>query len=330
MKLVKAWIIVLMASALSVAGCSLLSVGSGPQFLTSLHELSELNLPPGETLRVVATTSILGDVVANVAGENVDLQVLLPAGADPHSYQPTPQDLTTVAQAHVVFISGFGLETFLEDMLANAGGRAVFVSLSEDVPARTIDSHYAESDPEHGEEYTSVDPHVWLDPANVEIWVDNAQAALATLDPSNAARYLSAASAYKVSLQGLHSWIEDQVNQIPQADRKLVTDHMALGYFADRYGFRIVGAVIPAYNTTVEISAQELAALQQAIQTSGVKAIFVAAGTNPTISQQLAADLGLRLVPLYIGALSDVSGPAASYLDLMHYNVEAILDALQP
>jgi ABC-type Zn uptake system ZnuABC Zn-binding protein ZnuA len=330
LKPVKAWIITLMALGFSVAGCSLLSIDSGAQSLTSLNELSELDLPPGEILRVVVTTSILGDVVANVAGENVDLQILLPPGTDPHAYQPTPRDLTAIAQAHVVFINGLGLEIFLEDMLSNAGGQAVFVSLSEGVSARRLDSHDINLDPEHDDEYAVFDAHVWLDPANVEIWVDNAQAALATLDPRNAAHYFSAASSYKASLQELHTWIQEQVAQIPEADRKLLGDHMALGYFADGYGFRIAGAVIPAYNTTVEISAQELAALQQAIQTAGIKAVFVATSTNPTISLRLASDLGLQLVSLYIGSLSDASGPAASYLDLMHYNVEAIVNALQP
>lgn len=324
-----AWMIALAISALCGAGCGLASADLSPLSLTSLQELSPADLRPGEKLRVVVTTSILGDVVSNVAGGNVDLQVLIPSGGDPHSYQPTPQDLTTIAQAHVVFINGLGLEIFLEDMLSNAAGRVPIVSLSEGVSARTVDADDFEPDPEHAEQYAGLDAHVWLDPTNVEIWVDNAQTALAALDPDNAAQYSSGASAYRESLQGLHGWIQAQVDQIPEADRKLVTDHLALAYFADRYGFTVVGAVVPAYSTTAEVSAQELAALQRAIQTSGVQAIFVSVGTNPAISQQLAADLGLQLVPLFIGSLSAADGPASSYLDLMLYNVEAIAAALR-
>jgi manganese/iron transport system substrate-binding protein len=148
------------------------------------------------------------------------------------------------------------------------------------------------------------------------------------LRTGNGGRYLASANDYQALLHGLDIWIQDRVAQIPQADRKLVTDHMALAYFAERYGFDIVGAVIPSYNTTAEVSAQELVALQQTIRAAGVQAIFVSVGTNPAISQQLSIDLGLHLVPIYIGALSDAVGPAASYIDLMHYNVEAIVDAL--
>jgi len=170
---------------------------------------------------------------------------------------------------------------------------------------------------------------VWLDPYNVEIWVTNARSALTALDPDNAARYSSSANRYLISLHDLQAWIQEQADSIPAADRKLVTDHSALGYFSDRYGFESVGSVIPASHTAAQVSAQELAALQKAILESGAQAIFIAAGSNPLVPQQLASDLDLQLVPLHIGALSDAGGPAASYLDLMHYNVNAIIDALR-
>jgi ABC-type Zn uptake system ZnuABC Zn-binding protein ZnuA len=168
LKRAKASFILLMFATVVGAGCSNVSVASSPLAVTSIHELSEIDLLPGEMLRVVVTTSILGDVVANVAGENVDLQVLLPTGADPHSYQPTPQDLTTIADAHVLFINGLGLEIFLQDALANAGGQAIVISLSEGVPARTIASHDLEPHDAHDENFSDVDAHVWLDPANGE------------------------------------------------------------------------------------------------------------------------------------------------------------------
>jgi ABC-type Zn uptake system ZnuABC Zn-binding protein ZnuA len=294
--------------------------------VTPLDELSSIDLLPGERLRVLATTGIVGDVVAQIAGDKVDLQVLLPPAADPHAYQATPRDLTLVSQAHVIFINGVGLELFLEDMLANAGGSAVIVSLSENITALPAEAH---SDEDHAEEPGSLDPHVWLDPANVQMWVANCQSALAALDPMDAASFAAAADTYAAALQDLHDWIQAQVAQVPQSDRKLVADHVALAYFARQYGFEIVGAVIPSANTTADVSAGELAALQQAILASGVRAIFVAQGSNPVVAQRLADDLGLMLVPLYIGALSEAGGPADSYLDLMHYNVDAIVSALR-
>lgn len=310
------------------AGCGLASRGTAP-LLTSLDDLSAIELSPGEKLRIVATTSILGDVVAHVSGQEIELETLLPAGEDPHSFQPTPQDLRTISDAHVVFINGLGLESFLDDTLASLSDQLWVVSISEHVPARELDDHIVEDDHVHTIAMNDFDPHVWLDPNNVEIWVDNITDALVTLNPNRAAHYISSAQEYLASLQELDTWISEQIMRIPESDRILVTDHFALGYFADRYGFEILGAVVPSYSTDAEASAQQLAALQEAIQAANAQALFVNVGTNPSVSAQLATDLDLQLITLYIGTLSDSDGPASSYIDLMQYNVEAIVAALQ-
>jgi ABC-type Zn uptake system ZnuABC Zn-binding protein ZnuA len=304
-------------------------VDTGFELLTSVDDLTEVDLLPGEKINVVTTTNILADVLANIGGDRVDLRVLIPAGADPHAYQPTPQDLTLIANADVVFINGLGLETFLEDVLNNAGDNTVVVSLSEGVQARAADAHHDDQHDDHDEDFADVDAHVWLDPKNVNVWVDNAERALSALDPANAGEYSSSTDEYRDLLDDLHTWIIDRISQIPQPARLLVTDHMAMGYFADRYGFEIVGAIIPAHSTVADVSARELAILQQAIEASGATAVFVAVGSNPIVSEQLAIDLDLLVVQLYIGALSAPSGPAATYLDLMHYNVDKIVNALQ-
>lgn len=322
-------ILLVLLATLGAAGCSPPTADSGLELLTSLDDLTEAVLLPGERMSVVATTNIVGDVLANVADDRIDLEILLPAGADPHAYQPTPQDLTLIANADVIFINGLGLETFLEDLLINIGDQTVVVSLSEGVQARAVDAHEDDLRDVHDQDFAGVDAHVWLDPDNVTIWVDNAELAFSTLDPSNADEYSSRADEYRDMLEVLHAWITERVSLIPETDRLLVTDHLAMTYFADRYGFEIVGAVIPDYSTVAEASAQELAALQRAIEASGARAVFVAAGSNPVVSEQLATDLDLLVVQLYIGALTDPSGPAATYLDLMHYNVDKIVNALR-
>jgi ABC-type Zn uptake system ZnuABC Zn-binding protein ZnuA len=323
-------IILVIVAVLAGAGCSSLTPDPGSEFLTPLEALVEVDLRPGEKLMILATTSILGDVLENIIEDRAELTVLLAAGADPHAYQLTPQDLTLITDADVVFISGLGLETFIDEILINSDSQTVVVSLSEDVEAREFQAHDDDEDDGHDDDHDGVDAHVWLDPLNVTQWVANAERALSTLDPANADGYSSSAEAYRDSLDELHRWIVDRVSRIPEADRKLVTDHLAAGYFADRYGFEIIGAVIPAYSTAAEVSARQLAALQQAIEESGARAIFVAVGTNPVVSERLAEDLGLLVVELYIGALSAPGGPAGTYPDLMHYNVEAIVDALLP
>jgi ABC-type Zn uptake system ZnuABC Zn-binding protein ZnuA len=259
-------------------------------------------------------------VVRAVGGDAIALTVLLPMGTDPHSYEPTPQDVAAVADADVVFVNGAGLEVFLDSLLESAGGDAHVVSVSEGIEfLRLGDEH------EHGD----FDPHVWFDPNNVLVWVENVEQALSILDPANAEAYAANASEYRVALQELDDWIQSQVAQIPKANRKLVTDHASFGYFAERYGFEQIGAVFPGFSTLTEPSAQERAELEEAIRALGVQAIFVGTTINPSLAQQVAEDTGAQLVFLYSGSLSEPNGPANNYLRLMRYDVSAIVDALR-
>lgn len=281
---------------------------------------------PKRALRVVATTTLVGDVARAVGGNAIELTVLLPVGADPHTFEPTPQDAATLANAHVIFINGAGLEAFLSRLLKNVGDEARVVSVSDGVELRRFEGEH-EGEAEHeGEE---VDPHVWFNPLNVVVWTQNIERALSALDPANASTYAANARAYQAALQELDAWIQDQVAQVPPERRKLVSDHAALGYFADRYGFEQVGTVIPGFSTEAEASARELAGLVDTIHALGVRAIFVGTTVNPSLAQRIADDTGARLVRLYTGSLSEPGGPADSYLSFMRYNVSAIVDALK-
>jgi len=269
-------------------------------------------------LRVVATTTVVGDVVGAVGGDAIALTVLLPTGADPHSYEPTPQDAAAVSDADVVFVNGAGLESFLDPLLENAGGDAQVISVSEGITFRHLGG-------EHGDR----DPHVWFDPHNVVVWVENVERTLSTLDPGDAGTYAANAGEYEASLQELDDWIREQAAQIPEANRKLVTDHAAFGYFAERYGFEQAGAVFPGFNTLAEPSAQERAELEETIRALDVRAIFVGTTINPSLAQQIAEDTGVRVVFLYTGSLSEPDGAAGSYLALMRYDVSAMVDGLK-
>jgi manganese/iron transport system substrate-binding protein len=286
-------------------------------------------IPPSGTdraINVVATTTILGDVVRQIGGDTVSLSVLLPEGSDPHTYQPTPQDLIKVSDADVIFINGAGLESFLERLLENAGKDKI-VSVSEGIPLRQIEEDNNSSEPGH--EHTGTDPHVWFDPQHVETWVKIIETKLSSIDPANAANYAANAEAYQAELQALDAWITEQVAMIPAENRKLVTDHQELGYFADRYGFELVGAVIPSFSVASEPSAEEVAALEDAIQAYDVPAIFIGTTVSPGLAQRIATDTGARLVTLYTGTLTDASGEAGSYLELMRFDVQAIVEALR-
>lgn len=293
---------------------------------------SENTLP----LQVVATTSIVADVVQQIGGERVAVHVLLPLGADPHTYEPAPQDIARVSDAVLVFASGAGLEEFLEKLIANAGAEQRLVSVSDGIELKDfgVEEHAEEEgeahvDEENEKEHQSGDPHTWIDPANVKVWVENIRTRLSAVDPAGAELYQANAARYLAELDQLDGWIREQIAQIPPANRKIVTDHQVFGYFAERYGLEQVGAIIPGYSTAAAPSAQEIAAIEDAIRDLGVKAVFVGETIAPTLAQRVAEDTGVQLVFVYHGSLSAPDGPAATYLEYMRYNVNAMVAALK-
>ena len=225
-----------------------------------LPQLAAVPLANGEKLQVVATTNIVADVVGEVAGDRVDLYAMLPIGADPHSYQPTPQDLRALNDADVIFVNGLGLEEAMALALDDFAAKTVVVNTGIDAVRLGADPQ-EEADPDHIQE--GVDPHSWFSVHAVEMWTGNIAHVLSDLDPANAEAYVAAAGAYTAELEALHDELTTLVDEIPLDQRKLVTDHDSLGYLAAEYDFEIVGAVIPSFSTLAEPSAQQLAALQR-------------------------------------------------------------------
>ena len=275
--------------------------------------------PSGTAGSVVLTsTTFLADITRNVAGKRVEVESLLPVGADPHSYQPTPQDVTKIVQSKLLIINGAEYEHFLEPLLENAGGeREVIVASAGLSPEKDPQS-------EHG-----VDPHLWLDPNNVLVYVENIREALTHFDPDGAALYKSNADAYVAQLKDLDIWISEQVSQIPPEKRLLVTNHEALGYFADRYGFTVIGAILPGVSSDASASAGQMSALIDQIKASGVPALFLDEVENPTLAQQISNETGVKVVDdLHLESLTD-GPPAATYIDMMKHNVTRIVEALK-
>lgn len=277
--------------------------------------------PALQKIPVVATTSILADVVSRVGGDRVDVTSLVPPGANEHEYQPSPRDIAAVTDAALVFEVGLGLEEFMETIILNAGTQIEPVTVSEGITTLEFSGG--------GDEHFSADPHVWMDPANVIIWARNIAAALSAYDPDHQDTYSANSAAYITELEALDAWITQQTAIIPQENRQIVTDHMLFGYFAEKYGFTVVGAIIPSYSSAAEASAQDLAALEDAITQYGVKVILVGNTVNPSLASRIADDTGIRLVQFYTGSLSEADGPASTYLNYMRYNVNTIVDALE-
>jgi ABC-type Zn uptake system ZnuABC Zn-binding protein ZnuA len=285
--------------------------------------------PTADQLKIVATTNIMGDVVVHVAGEHAELTTLLAPGVDPHSYEPSARDLAALEDADLIFINGLGLEAFMDTLASGTEMQSKIIIVSAGI--ETLSLEEVEEEEEEGEDAHphNIDPHVWLAPANVITWVEVIEHTLSAADLAHAEAYANNAAAYTGELNDLHGWLISTLSAIPAQQRVLVTDHDSFGYFAEAYGFQIVGALIPSYSTLSEPSAGELAALEEAILNYGVQAIFIDSSINPALAEQVAADTGIQLVPLYTGSLSAADGPAASYIEMMRYNGNAILEALK-
>jgi ABC-type Zn uptake system ZnuABC Zn-binding protein ZnuA len=266
----------------------------------------------------LTTSTILADIARNVAGARLVVGSLLPIGSDPHSYQPTPQDTARISQAKVLIVNGADYEHFLEALLENAGGHRTVIEASTGLRLRT--------DPQAGH---GVDPHLWLDPNNVVGYVENIQGGLTNFDPAGAQAYQSNADTYTAQLHELDTWIQAQVEQIPAERRVLVTNHEALGYFAERYGFKIIGTIVESFSSDASPSAQQMADLIDQISQSRAPAIFLDASDSPALAQQIAAETGVKVVTdLHLESLTD-GPPAGTYIDLMKYNATKIVQALQ-
>jgi ABC-type Zn uptake system ZnuABC Zn-binding protein ZnuA len=288
---------------------------------------------------LLASTTFLADIVQNVAGNRLTVASLLPVGADPHTYEATPSDVTKIAKSKVLILNGIEYEHFIESLLENAGGERIVITASDGLEPHHMEEHEGEEheDEEHaGEEeegeghaHEAGDPHMWLDPILIITYVENIREGLTHFDPDGAAVYQSNADAYVTELKNLDAWIVEQVNQIPSERRLLVTNHEAMGYFAERYGFTIAGTVIESFSSDASPSAQQMAGLIDQIRSSGAPAIFLDAGDNTTLAEQIADETGVRVVTdLHLESLTD-GAPAGTYIDMMKHNVKQIVNALK-
>ena len=265
---------------------------------------------------ILTSTTILADITRNIAGDRFEVTSLLPAGSDPHSYQATPQDLARISESKLIIVNGAGYEGFLQSLWENTDAEKTLIEASSGIDPR--------EDAQHG-----LDPHMWLNPNLILTYVENIREALTHDYPEGEAVYRANAEAYVAELQELDTWIVEQVDQIPANKRLLVTNHEALGYFAERYGFIVVGTVIESFSTDASPSAQQLAALIDQIQSTGAPAIFLDASDNTTLAQQIANETGVNVVTdLHLESLTD-GAPAATYIDMMKHNVSRIVEALQ-
>lgn len=275
-------------------------------------------LAMAKTVDVVASFSILGDIVQQVGGEHVNVVTLVGPNGDPHGFEPTPKNSKQLSKADVVFVSGLGLEGWLERLITASGYKGQVVIASTGVDTRKMD--------EEGKRVT--DPHAWNSMANGVKYANNVMNALIVADPEDADYFRKRGGEYIQQLEKLDAYAKAQFAAIPVGQRKVLTSHDAFGYFSQEYGVNFLSPV--GFSTESEASASGVAALITQIKQEKIKTYFIENQTDPRLVKQIAAASGAKAGgELYPEALSPVGGPAATYAEAFKHNVDTLVGSMK-
>lgn len=280
-------------------------------------------------VKAVASFSILGDLVRQVGGERVQVDVLVGPGADAHVFQPSPSHARQVAQAQVVFANGLGFEGWMQRLLATAGYKGKPVVVSQGIkPLRTEeDEHDHKAGPHGHHDHGEADPHAWQSVPNVITYVANIARGLCAADAAGCDGYRKNAEAYTGQLKALDAEIRAAWGAVPAGQRRLITSHDAFGYYAHTYGVKFLAP--QGVSTDSEASAKGVAQLVRQIRKENIKALFVENVSDPRLIEQIGRETGVKPAgALFSDSLSDASGPAASYLAMMRANTQAMTRAV--
>ncbi len=276
---------------------------------------------PTDKVKVIATTSILGDVVSRLGGDGIELEVMIPRGVDPHDFFPSAQQVAAISSADLVVANGLSLEEGLADVLAQAESEGITV-IEVGPEVDPLPSPEGESDGHGG-----FDPHFWQDPIRMKRAVDVIGLWLVTVGVAEAK---DLTPEYKAEIDATYADIVTILDRIPSERRLLVTNHDAFGYFAERYGFEVIGTIIPGGSTLAEPSSAEIAALVETIVSNNVPAIFVENIGSVGVADILAEETGtdIQVVQLVSDALGEPGSETGTYLGMLLHNASAIAGAL--
>jgi ABC-type Zn uptake system ZnuABC Zn-binding protein ZnuA len=281
----------------------------------------------GGGLAVVATTTQVADLAANVGGDRVRVTSLLKPGVDAHDYEPSPADIDAIARADLVVQNGVGLEEWLDDTIESSGFDGPVVDASQGVKLR--EGGHAEGE-EHAGDAGEHDPHIWQDPRNAQLMAANIERGLTGADPDGAAAFAANLAAYTRELQALDAEVERQIDSL--ANKKLVTNHDAFGYYLDRYGLELVGSVIPSFDSSAELSGRDIRDLVAKIRATKVKAIFTETSLPPKAAETIGREAGVKVVAGEDALYGDALGPPGSdgdtYLKMIRHNTATIVSNL--
>ena len=275
-----------------------------------------------DRITVVATFSVIADMLANVGGGRIRIRTIVGAGGDCELYQPTPADVATIASARAVFINDLNeeFEPWLEPLLKQARFKGTKVVVSRNVRTLTAEEEH----PVSGRQLpTAIDQHAWLDPRNGVVYVHNIAAALERLDPADAAEYRARAATYAKQIQVVDNWAREEIASVPAEKRRALASHDSLQYIANAYGITLLA--VNGWTNKTEPSAAELAKLAQQIRATRVKALFLDSITDPRATQRIAGETGAVIGgTLYGDALSAAPGEADSYIEMLRHDVSTL------
>ncbi len=275
-----------------------------------------------DKIKVIASFSILADLVRNVGGDRVEVGALVGPNGNAHVYAPSPADARKVADAKAVFVNAMGFEGWLDRLVKASGTKARIVVVTKGVaPRGRSDSHG------HGHDHGRTDPHAWQSVANAKIYVANIRDALIAIDPTGKTTYEANAAAYLAKLDALEKEVKETIARIPADRRAIITSHDSFGYFGGAYGISFTAP--QGVSTEAEASAKDVAAIIRQIKRRKITAIFMENVTDPRLLKQIANETGAKIGgTLYSDALTDESGDAPTYIDLIRHNLKQLAGAL--
>ena len=280
-------------------------------------------------INVVATTPMIGEFVSQVGGDNINLTVIMPPEADPHTYEPAPQDAGTIADADLVFYTGLKYEpaAVVKLLESSACSTDVLAVVGETVfPIEFKEEGGDDEEGHEGHGHGAYDPHFWFDPNRVIYAAEYIEGKLVEIDPSNAASYESAGSAYTDELKGLVGQVSDLISTIPSQNRKLITTHESLGYLEAKFGLEVLSTIIPNLDSNNEISPSQLVGVIDVIEDNSVKVIFIEAEAPSVYAETIVAETGIKAVEgLWVETLKE----GQSYPEFLIDAVELIVENLR-
>ena len=289
---------------------------------TGLMASGHLGIAQEAKLPVVASFSIVGDIVQNIGGDRISLTTLVQPGSDAHVYTPTPADAKAVANARLVVANGLRFEGWVNRLMQASASKAAMVEAAAGVKGRKEEAA-------QGHNHGGLDPHAWQSVANVRLYAANIRDGLIVADPAGKSTYEDNARRYLAELDTLEEEIKAAVARIPAERRKVITSHDAFGYFEQAYGIAFVAP--RGVSTESEASAQDVAQIIRQIRREKIPAVFLENVSDQRLIQQIARESGARIGgTLYSDALSKPDGPAPTYIRMMRHNIRAISEALQP